>query len=701
MKSLWSESDERQAIAQWGAALGEGFARRLYTAHLIGRDPALVLHGGGNVSFKSTAKNVLGETIDVVYVKASGSDLATIEAAELPALQLEPLRRLRALDDPDHLDDEAMVNEFRRNLLDAGSATPSIETLLHAFLPHCTIDHSHADAVLALTNHKDGESLIREALGDRVAIIPYVKPGFALAKIVADAVERNPDCEGVVLLRHGLITFAADARTSYERHIELVDACERFIESRVKRTPLTVSARGDRDPAATAVAIAPILRGLLAPDSDTDRGRLGPILEWRGGDEVLAILNSTEAASFATASAMTGDHLIRTRVRPATIEKPALEDSDQLREQLRRCVCDYRRDYSAYVGEHGGGVEGRDYSPRVVLIPGVGVFAWGNTKRDARIAADISEHTLNVQSLAHRMGGYVALPQKHLFEMEFRGLQTAKLAPTDTRPLAGRVVAISGAAGAIGAGIAEVCALAGAHIALTDIDIDRLIPIAERIDASSSPGSVVAIRMDVTDETSVVAGFDEIARTFGGIDVVVPNAGVAHVCSIEKMDVADFRRVMDINATGYMLFMREGIGLLKRQGLGGHLVLISSKNVAGPGKDFGAYSASKAAAHQLGRVAALELAGDGIRVNMVTPDAVFGDASTPSGLWETVGPQRAKSRGMSEAELADFYRERSLLKVPVLARHVGNAVVFFASGATPTTGAVLPVDGGLPDAFPR
>ncbi len=700
MKSLWSESGERQAIAQWGEAHGEDFARRLYSARLIGRDPSLVLHGGGNVSLKSEVKNVLGETVATACVKVSGCDLATIKPNELPSLHLDRLRTLRVLS---HLDDEAMVNECRCNLFDTKSATPSIETLLHAFLTHRYIDHSHADAVLTLTNQKDGEAAIRSALGDRmarVAIVPYIKPGFALAKAVAEAVDRTPDCEGVILLQHGLVTFGDDARTSYERHIDLVDACERFIDSRVDGRPLSISFESDVEPKTAASMIAPTLRGLLARDCERDGGRIGPILEWRGSRDVLAILNSTEAATFASAGAITGDHLIRTRIKPVLLTDPALGDNETLSQQLAKCVADYRASYESYLREFGCNADLADTSPRVVLIQGAGVFAWGNTKHDACVAADIAEHTLQVQSLAHRMGGYVPLSQKHLFDMEFRGLQTAKVASPDTRPLAGRVVAISGAAGAIGAGIAEACVDAGAHVALSDLDTDRLTPVVDRLNAKNT-GRAFGLKMDVTDEASVVDGFDEIARTFGGVDVVVPNAGIAHVCSLEEMDVADFRRVIEINATGTMLFMREGIRLLKRQAIGGHLVVISSKNVAGPGKDFGAYSASKAAAHQLGRVAALELAGDGIRVNMVTPDAVFGDASTPSGLWETVGPQRAKSRGMKESDLADFYRERSLLKVPVLAKHVGNAVVFFASAATPTTGAVLPVDGGNAEAFPR
>jgi len=270
-----------------------------------------------------------------------------------------------------------------------------------------------------------------------------------------------------------------------------------------------------------------------------------------------------------------------------------------------------------------------------------------------------------------------------------------------SKPLAGQVVMISGGAGAIGVAVADCCAAAGAHVALADLDEPRLRHAVETLEARHGEGIALAIHMDVTNETSVRDGYDTVVCHFGGVDIVVPNAGIAHVSPIEALSLEDFRRVLDVNAVGYLLFMREGIRILKEQGLGGHIIISASKNVFGPGKDFGAYSASKAAGHQLGKVAAIELAPFGVRVNMINADAVFGDEENPSGLWETVGPDRAKSRNLEAKDLPDYYRQRNLLKARVLGRHVGNAVVFFASNATPTTGATLPVDGGVVEAFPR
>ena len=701
MKSRWTDEAKRQAVALWGREHGQGLAIRIYTARLIGHDSDLVLHGGGNASIKARARNILGDEFDVVHVKASGCDMAAIEPHGLPALELAPLLRLRSLAS---LDDDEMVRQLRRCLLNPADSTPSIEGLLHAFLPHRFVDHSHADAVICLTNQPNPEPLIREALQDRVALLPYIRPGFDLAKAVAvaDAAERHPNVEGIVLIQHGLITFGDDAQTSYERHIAIVDACERFIENRLRGRTVTVSFRSGGDPTAAAARVAPLLRGLIAhPTGDADRPFVRSILEWRGGNPTLSITNSPEARRIADSGPLTADHLIRTKARPLFIEEPAWSDPPRLRRQLGEAAAAYRKEYAAYVQTHGRSPDGVDTAPRVVMLPGAGLFCWGSTKRDAIIAADIAEHTLATKAKAESLGEYVSLSDDHLFDMEFRGLQVAKLRGRDDAPLAGQVVVISGGAGAVGSAIAEVCAEAGAHVVITDLDEARMRPVVERIERKSGAGTARAVVMDVTDEAAVRDGFAEICRAYGGVDVIVPNAGAAHVAPIADLQLNDFRRVLEINATGYFLFMREGARILKEQGLGGNIVAISSKNVLAPGKDFGAYSASKAAGHQLAKVAALELAQHNIRVNMIAPDAIFGDAATPSGLWQTVGPDRAKSRNLPPAELPGFYRDRTLLKAAVTGRHVGNAVVFFAGNQTPTTGATLPVDAGLPEAFPR
>lgn len=703
MKNRWNDQDAAKAVELWGGRWGNDLALRVYTSRLIGADPALVLHGGGNTSLKGKVSDLSGEDVPVLYVKGSGTDLNSIGPEGFTALDCTRLGRLRALSS---LKDTVMTNELLINRLDANAAAPSVETLLHVFLPYAFIDHSHAEALLCLSNQPDGERLLAAAVGPDVIVMPYVACGFPLAVAVAGALEKQPDAIGIAVAQHGLFTFGDDARTAYNRHIAIVSACEEFIASNQSQRRLTPSYRGESAPAELAARIAPVLRGILAEktgEEDNPHRRL--ILDWRGDDEVLAFVNSAEAERLAVAGPVTPDHVIR--IRPFALFVPALATASavDMRASLCAAVEAYGQRYRAYVGEHLGaeaaGGAALDPLPRVVLIAGAGVFCFGRTKHEAKIAADITVHTMRVQRIAHAMGGYQAAAPEHLCAMEYWSLQQAKLGGAARLPLERQVVLITGGAGAIGFGIAKTCAEAGAHVIVTDIEAERLGHVVAEIEAACGPGTVTGITMNVTDEESVRAGFDEACRRYGGVDVVVPNAGIAHVAAVADLTRSDLDRVMNVNFLGMFHTVREGVRVLRAQALGGHVVINSSKNVFGPGKDFGAYSASKAAGHQLGKVSAIELAAEGIRVNMINPDAIFAEGSIESGLWATVGPDRAQSRGMKLDELPEYYRSRNLLRVRVRAHHVGNAVVFLASNKTPTTGASIPVDGGVVEAFPR
>ena len=701
MHSRWNDAEAAAAIERWGASYAEGLALCVYTSRLIGGDSGLVLHGGGNTSVKAPLKTLFGDEITALFVKGSGRDLLAIEPADFTALQLAPLARLRLLQE---LSEADMANQLRLSQVDASAARPSVETLLHAFLPPRFIIHSHANAVLCLSNQPTGEALLRAAVGEQVVVLPYIHAGFLLAQAVARAFEAAPAACGIIVAKHGLFTFADDARTAYERHIEIVDACERFASARQRRPLFTPRYRVEGRPADLAATAAPILRGLLAErtgNEDVPYRRL--LLDWRADDEVLAFVNSAEAVTLAATGPLTPDHVTRVKPFALHVADPAWNDVQQLRRQLTDAVADFVARYEAYVREHAGGLGGvkLDPFPRVVFLPGAGVFCFGRTKREARMAADITVQSLHVKGVAHAMGGYESASAEHLCAMEYWSLQQAKLGNDAERPLERQVVLITGAAGAIGYGVAKVCAEAGAHVVLTDIEAQRLARVAERIEAAHGGGSATAISMDVTNAVSVRAAFDEACRRYGGVDVVVVNAGIAHVAPVAELSDAALERVMAVNFTGAFLTIREGVRVLHAQGLGGNIVINSSKNVFGPGKDFGAYSASKAAGHQLGKVSAIELAAGGIRVNMINADAIFAEDDVESGLWATVGPDRARSRGLKLEELPEYYRGRNLLRARVTARHVGNAVVFFASNRTPTTGATLPVDGGVVEAFPR
>jgi rhamnulose-1-phosphate aldolase/alcohol dehydrogenase len=696
MQSRWSDLEAQEFQSRYSNH-GEDLALRVYTSRLIGADPDLVLHGGGNTSLKSRTRDLFGEEVEVLHIKDSGSDLASIEPEGLPAVRLQPLLRLRDLD---ALDDETMVAEQRRARLDPSAPNPSVETFLHAFLPHRYVDHSHADAILALTNQPDAEARVRGLFGDRVIFVPYVMPGFELARRAAKLFEKSPEVEGLVLEKHGLCTFGDDARTSYERHIGLVDEAESSIQMQLEDRRL-LDARpvmAIRDPE----EVAPLVRGALAePTGNPDNPFHRWIVEHRSSDAILEFAAAEAATRLAATVPITPDHVIRTKGPYALLTDPPYGDLEALGERLRATVEAYRAAYREYfdrnVREKGITRTSLDPTPRVVLLPGLGIFTCGPTRRDAQIAADLAEHTVRVKAWAEMIGRYEGISEGDLFDMEYWSLEQAKLGRRAPGPLEGQVALVTGGAGAIGEGVARTLLSAGAHVVLVDVDGKRLDAVHERLESSACE----LVEADVTDERDTHYAFREASRLFGGVDVVVAAAGVAEVGELSELEPEVFERTLRVNTTGTFLTLRDALRLLKLQGTGGHIVIVSSKNVFAPGRAFGAYSASKAGAHQVGRIAAIEGAPLGIRVNMVNVDGVFGSAENPSGLWENVGPQRAASRGLAPEELPEFYRERNLLRARVTPEHVGNAVLFFVTQQTPTTGAALPVDGGLPEAFPR
>ena len=695
MESRWSDAEAGEFRARL-ATCGEALALRVYTSRLIGADPELVLHGGGNTSVKAQARDLFGRTVDVLHVKGSGWDLAAIEPAGLPALRLEPLLALRALD---ALSDEDMVAEQRRALLDPTAPTPSIETLLHAFLPARFVDHSHADAILALTNQPDGAERVRALFGERVGWVPYVMPGFALAKRAVEVFEKNPAVEGLVLEKHGLFTFGDDARTSYERHVELVGIARALIASRTEdRRPL------DARPVVAMrewFEIAPVVRGALAVASgDADRPWKRVVLEHRSSDEILHFAAADQGAELAASAPITPDHVIRTKGPYLFLERPPYGSLEAFRTRLREAVDTYRTRYTEYfqrcVAAKGVARTMLDPTPRVLVLPGIGLVAAGETRAAARVAADIAEHTVRTKIWASALGRYEGLPESDIFDVEYWGLEQAKLGKGGAPALAGQVALVTGGAGAIGEGVARELAKAGAQVLLVDLDEERLEATRARVGPACE-----TFKADVTDEGDVRDAFRHAAALFGGVDLVVVNAGIARAGALADLDLDDFSAAVDVNLKGAFITLREALFHLRLQQTGGNVVVVSTKNVFAPGAEFGAYSASKAGAHQLARVAALEGAAFGVRVNLVNADAVFGGPENPSGLWQEVGPARAKARGLAPEELESFYRDRNLLKSRVTAEHVGRAVLFFARQETPTTGAVLPVDGGLPEAFPR
>ncbi len=709
MRSRWVQAEADRFVEQYAGAWGEDVALRTYSARLLGADRALVLHGGGNTSVKGTYTTIVGEHRPALYMKASGADMATIDpAAHLP-LDLAALRTLRVLDD---LDDVTMARELRARVFPiatgsgaAPSRTPSIETLVHAFLPGRFIDHTHADAVLALTNQPDGDRLVREALGDDVIVISYIAPGFALARAAIDAFERTPGARAFVWSRHGIVTWGGTARASYEAMIDLVSKAERSVESRY------ASVRHVAAPTQTATAservglVAPLLRGLLAAKTgDADRPYRRVVIQPLVTPEALAFVDADLARDIALTPPLTADHLIRTKAWPAWVEAPDYENPIRLEEQLAAAVHEFAKQYEAYVARHASlmpaGMEPFDPLPRVVLLPGLGALCAGHDLEASTIARDITAQTIDVKARVAAFGRYDGLAEADLFKMEYRPFQHAKLEGRGAGELAGEIALVTGAAGAIGSGVCRELLEHGCLVAATDLPGAALDGLVFELAAQFGP-RVVGVPLDVTDSHSVTSAFRAIAATWGGVDLVIVNAGIAHVASLDEMELEAFRRLERVNIEGTLLVLAESARHFKIQGTGGDIVLVSTKNVFAPGAKFGAYSATKAAAHQLGRIASLEMADLDVRVNMVSPDAVFSAGGRKSGLWAEVGPDRMRARGLDEAGLEAYYRSRNLLKAGVTAKHVANAVMFFATRQTPTTGSTIPVDGGLPDATPR
>jgi rhamnose utilization protein RhaD (predicted bifunctional aldolase and dehydrogenase)/NAD(P)-dependent dehydrogenase (short-subunit alcohol dehydrogenase family) len=702
MENRWSDDRAAEFIGKYGDNYGNDLSIGIFVASLIGAEAKLVLHGGGNSSVKTSYKNLFGESKPAIFVKASGRNMAFIEPNGYTGMDLEHLRILRHVSE---LSDEEMVNELRIHFLKANAATPSIETLVHAFIPQKFVDHTHPDAILALSNQLDGEKLLKEALGNTVALLPYFPPGFKLAKAVADKLEQDPSAQAIVLMQHGLVTWGETASQSYGKTIELTNKAEAYLQQHA-RTPLTPKyATSVLEAEKRLTEIAPIVRGLLAkPTGDPDRPWARAILQPLINKDVLNFVDSDRGKEIALTPPLTSDHLIRTKPFYLWVDSPDFTNPGTLREQFARAIEDYASAYDSYVNRHAAslpdGVERMDSLPRVLLVPGLGALCAGNDVSAAGIISDIAEHTLAVKAQIAAMGIYSGMNEKDTFDMEYRVLQHAKLKGERSLPLAHQVALITGGAGAIGSGIAQELLEQGCHVAITDLEGNALTTLVDELKTTFG-ARAMGVPLDVTSPESVTEGFNTVIRSWGGIDLIILNAGVAHVAAISEMSLESFQKLSKINIDGTLIMLSESVRHFKLQGTGGDIVMISTKNVFAPGARFGAYSATKAAGHQLARIASQEFAALDVRVNMVAPDAVFSHGPRKSGLWTEIGPERMSARGLSSEGLEEYYRNRNLLKARITAQHVAKAVLFFATRQTPTTGATIPVDGGLPDATPR
>ena len=677
MKSAWVERDAKAAIDRYGkAGVPADLALRVYTTQLLGRDPKLVLHGGGNTSVKLRMKDLVGDDADVLCVKGSGWDMGTIEPAGLPAVRLDALLKLRARK---AMTDDEMVRVQRANLIDPSSPNPSVETLLHAFVPHKFVDHTHAAAVLSLIDQPDGEARAREVYGATMGYVPYVLPGFGLAKLSADVFDKDRKVEGLILAKHGIFTFGADAREAYERMIAMVTRAEAHLQK--NRTSVFVAGAIPQQ-TLSREDIAPLLRGACAVKDQKNEGAFTRfIVEFRSSDAILNFVNGRDVADYARRGVITPDHTIRTKNWPVVLPAADSRDGDW-RGKARAAVAAFVDDYKTYFARQnarvGGGRMMLDPAPRVALVPGLGLAGLGRTQKDAKIAADLAEAAIETITDAEATGRFTPIGEDDMFDCEYWPLEQAKLGAAKPLPLAGQIAVVTGGAGAIGGATGKLFAAQGAAVVLLDLDAT-----AAQAKAKTIPGAL-GIGCDVTDARSVADAYAQVVRAFGGIDILVSNAGAAWQGRIGEVDDALLRKSFELNFFAHQTMARHAVAIMRAQGTGGCLLFNVSKQAVNPGPDFGPYGLPKAATLFLVRQYALDYGAEGIRANAVNADRVRSGLLTDDFIKE-----RAKARGLSEKD----YMSGNLLGREVTAEDVAQAFLAQAL-ALKTTADVTTVDGG-------
>jgi rhamnose utilization protein RhaD (predicted bifunctional aldolase and dehydrogenase)/NAD(P)-dependent dehydrogenase (short-subunit alcohol dehydrogenase family) len=619
--------------------------------------------------------------IEVLSIKGSGWDMATIEPLGMPAVRLEPLRALLALE---ALSDRDMVNIQRQNLLDSEAPNPSVETLLHAFLPHKFIQHTHANAVLALSDQPNGESVCREVFGADVALVPYVMPGFNLSKKVKRVLDENPDVSGIILLKHGVLTFGETARVAYERMIDLVSKAESRIETARARSAPVRRAPASAETAQTRLAepgrVAPILRGLLAEPIGPGEYRR-TLVTFRTSDAILDYVNGANVERYAGVGPVTPDHAIFTKPWPVILPPPKADALDEFAFAARAAIGRFLLRYRDYFEQGNQRVGGDrvmlDPYPRVLLVRSLGLFAAGPSSTAADVIADLAEATIEVVSAAEAVGRYDSITPSDLFDIEYWPLEQAKLGRSTEKRLARHSVVITGGAGAIGAATATAFKAEGAEVTILDLPGDAL-------SAAGSGLGVHAIPCDVTDQAAIRTAFDEVCKHFGGVDVLVSNAGAAWQGAIGSVDESVLRASFEVNFWAHQRVAQAAVEIMRRQGTGGVLLFNASKQAMNPGAKLGPYGLPKAATLHLARQYAVDHGAEGIRANVVNADRIRSGLLTSEMI-----RSRADARSVTEAE----YMSGNLLGLEVTPSDVADAFVHLALSQK-TTAAVLTVDGG-------
>ncbi|MFE2506737.1 bifunctional aldolase/short-chain dehydrogenase [Streptomyces rubiginosohelvolus] len=672
-------------------------AALLARSHRLGSDPRNTNYAGGNASAKGVAPDpVTGDDIELMWVKGSGGDLGTLTAAGLAVLRLDRLRALRGVYAGEEREDE-MVAAFDYCLHGKGGAAPSIDTAMHGLVDAPHVDHLHPDSGIALACAADGEKLTADCFGDTVAWVPWRRPGFQLGLDIAAVKAANPEAIGCVLGGHGITAWGTTSEECEANALHIIRTAETFLAEHGRPEPFGPVTEGyealpEADRRARAAALAPYVRALAS----RDHAQVG---HFDDSEAVLDFLARAEHPRLAALGTSCPDHFLRTKVRPLVLDLPPAVEIAEAVGRLNELHTAYREEYAAYYTRHAepGSPPMRGADPAIVLIPGVGMFSFGKDKQTARVAGEFYLNAINVMRGAEAVSSYAPIEESEKFRIEYWALEEAKLRRMPSpKPLATRVALVTGAGSGIGRAIARRLVAEGACVVVADLDAVSGAAVAEEL---GGPDRAVAVTVDVTSEEQVAGAFAAASLAFGGVDLVVNNAGISISKPLAETTVRDWDLQHAVMPRGSFLVAREAARVMRAQGLGGDLVYIASKNAVFAGPDNVAYSAAKAdQAHQV-RLLAAELGGDGIRVNGVNPDGVVRGSGIFADGW---GAQRAATYGIEEEKLGEFYAQRTLLKREVLPEHVANAVFALTGGElTHTTGLHIPVDAGVAGAFLR
>lgn len=688
VKSLWDSEKAKK--------LSEGLEQLVYRSNLIGADRAVCNWGGGNTSMKTIESDFRGREIEVMWVKGSGSDLATMKAHNFTGLKLEDIRPLI---ERDEMSDEEMVAYLSHCMIDHKHPRPSIETLLHAFLPFKHVDHTHPDAIISICCADNGKQIAEEIYGNRFVWVPYVRPGFTLSKMIAEGVKNNPNAELVLMEKHGLVTWGDTSEECYAKTISIINEAENYIKERIDEEKafggLKYKALSKDERKEILAEILPVIRGAVSDERKM-------ILTWDDGEDVLQFVNSRNAKELSQIGAACPDHLVHTKRVPLYIEwDPQTENKEQLKEKIKEGVSNYKKDYKAYFERNKNeGDKMFEAAPRVILIPGIGMVNTGKNEKMSRISGALYHRAIAVMKGTDALGKFVSLNENESYNVEYWPLELYKLtlAPPEAE-FSRKVAFVTGGAGGIGSATCRRLASEGAHVVIADLNIEGAEEKAKEINEKYGENRAIAVKMDVTKEEEVQAAFKEAALAFGGVDIIVNNAGLATSSPFDETTLQEWNLNMNVLGTGYFLVAREAFKQMKAQGIGGNMVFVSSKNSIYAGKNAAAYSAAKALETHLARCIAAEGGQYGIRVNSVLPDAVLQGSAIWDSKWRE---ERARAYGISPDELEDYYKKRTTLLVNVYPEDIAEAIAFFASSkAEKTTGCMITVDGGVPAAFTR